>query len=498
MTTTDTIHIPTLDELFVDPRSLPSPSASVLEIIRRADEPDVAMSDIAELIEGDVAIAVQVLRMANSALYSPSREITTISRALSSLGLRTIKLLALTTSLRSLIPQQSEAIDLGDIRHRMVVTASMARRAALLVHPQQRDEAFVAGLLTGIGPVVLATEAPGAAREVLGTSEVWPDAAREQAVLGFTTDDVTVHLISHWGLPGLFSDAIAHRHESGQFDADADDNLRTLLHLGTLTDPILTDRGAKPNVDLLRSTMSSLAEMTEEDVDQWLIESEEAVADTASMLQFRIPEEKAYADLVLEASQRLVSLQDSLDQQLFETEESVDELAKRNDELETQASTDSLTQLPNRRAFDRRLALVLERPLPGLGLLVVDLDHFKAVNDTHGHSVGDDVLRMIGATLQRQTRGDDFAARFGGEEFMMLIPETTREKLFVIAERLRVSIGDLEVPLPDGTTISVTASVGGAMATDVADISSARSLIEAADAQLYEAKQGGRDRTCLL
>lgn len=501
MTTTEAALIPTMDELFVDPRSLPSPSASVLEIIRRADDPDVAMSDIAKLVEGDVSITVQVLRMANSALYSPSREITTISRALSSLGLRTIKLLALTTSLRALIPQQSDAVDLSDIRHRMVVTASVARRAAQFFDPPSRDEAFVAGLLTGIGPVVLASEAPGAAREVLGARHVWPGPDVERSILGYTTDDVTAELVTRWGLPTLYVDAV--RNRQGEPVAATSDELGeagavgAALRLATLAEPVLTGRDSGASLDLLRRSMPTVAEIDVDEVDDWLIDAESVVVDTAAMLQFRVPQEIAYAELLAEASERLVSLQFSLENQLFKAEESAGELVKRNDELETEASTDALTKLPNRRAFDRRLASLLDTPAEGLGLLVLDLDHFKAVNDTHGHAVGDDVLRTVGATLERQTRGDDFAARFGGEEFVMLIPSTSNERLLVIAERLRVSIAELVVPLHDGATISITTSIGGAMIASSPEVTSARALIEAADEQLYVAKQNGRNRTCL-
>lgn len=501
MTTTDTHLVPTMEDLFVDPRSLPSPSASVLELIRRADDPDVAMSEIVELIESDVSIAVQILRMANSALYSPSKEITTISRSLTALGLRTVKLLALTTSLRSLIPQQSDAVDLSEIRHRMVVTASVARRAAQLIDPASRDEAFVAGLLTGIGPIVLASEAPHAARAIIGDGETWPGPTGERRVLGFTADEVAAELVSRWGLPSVFSDALRRRHdyapENEACGDDAADSASVCLRIATLAEPVLTGRDDGSNLERLRSLLPTHSELDVDEVDAWLVEAESVVTDTAAMLQFRVPQDVAYSELLAEAAQRLLSLQVALEDQLFEAEESADELAKRNGELEVEASTDALTKLPNRRAFDRRLAALIELPSPNLGLLVLDLDHFKVVNDTHGHSVGDDVLRGVGATLRQQTRGDDFAARFGGEEFVMLIPHTSAERLLVIAERLRTSIADLVVPLLDGSTLSVTTSVGGALLASSPEIRTARGLIEAADGQLYEAKQGGRNRTCL-
>lgn len=500
MTTADIVLVPTMEELFVDARSLPSPPASVLELIRRADDPDVAMSEIARLVEGDVSVAVQVLRMANSALYSPSKEITTINRALAALGLRTVKLLAVTTSLRSLIPQQNDAIDLSELRYRMVVTASVARRAAQLIDAPARDEAFVAGLLTGVGPVVLAGEAPQAARAILGQGNVWPGPAGERSVLGFTTDEVTAELVSRWGLPALFSDAVRQRHDllvAASSGGEGPSSVGLCLQLATLAEPILTGRDNGSSLAALRELLPTLTELEVDEVDGWLIDAESAVAETADMLQFRIPQDVAYAELLTEVTERVLSLQFALDDEMFEAQGSVDELATRNDELEVEASTDALTKLPNRRAFDRRLASLMAAPSPNLGLLVLDLDHFKAVNDTHGHSAGDDVLRSIGATLQRQIRDEDFAARYGGEEFTMLIPSTSSDELRAIAERLRTAIAELVVPLSDGSMLSVTTSVGGAMLPPAPRILTARGLIEAADAQLYEAKRGGRNRVCL-
>lgn len=499
MTTTATVSLPSIEDLFVDPRSLPSPSASVLEILRRADDPDVSMSEIADLVDADVAIAVQVLRMANSALYSPAREITTISRALSALGLRAVKLLALTTSLRSLVPQRGDAIDLSEIRHRMVVTASVARRAAQLLDASIRDEAFVSGLLTGIGPVVLATEAPEACRALLGGSDTWPTSSTERALLGFTTDDVTAELITKWGLPPVFAASV--RHRQGRPDEVGGDEdvggIELSLHVASLAEPILTGRDDGSNLEAVRELLVGITEMDVDEVDAWLIEAQSAVADTAAMLQFRVTEEVAYAELLGEAAERLISLQVALEDQLFEAEESADLLVKRNDELEVEASTDALTNLPNRRAFDRCLAAKMESPSPLLGLLLLDLDHFKSVNDTYGHAAGDDVLRYVGATLGRQVRIEDFTARLGGEEFVMLIASTTHERLLLIAERLRASIAELVVPVSNGSSISVTVSIGGAIVGEAPGLESPRSLIEAADARLYEAKQSGRNRSCL-
>jgi diguanylate cyclase (GGDEF)-like protein len=163
-------------------------------------------------------------------------------------------------------------------------------------------------------------------------------------------------------------------------------------------------------------------------------------------------------------------------------------------EQERLAVVDSLTGLYNRRFFDAALALEVERTQRSggrIGLLVIDLDHFKDVNDVHGHLVGDEILREVGKRLMRAIRTGDIVARHGGEEFVVLLPGGGPDQLAEIGERCRHSIGDGAIAV-NGGKLSVTASVGGA--SWPGDGQSVRQVFEAADSALYRAKQNGRDR----
>ncbi len=158
------------------------------------------------------------------------------------------------------------------------------------------------------------------------------------------------------------------------------------------------------------------------------------------------------------------------------------------DELTT---ADPLTGLRNRRFLDRTLAYELvrrrryERPLT---LMLLDLDHFKRVNDTRGHDVGDDVLRAVGDTLRQILRRADLAARYGGEEFAVVFPETPAEGAVVVAERVRRTVQGLDVQGLTITTSIGLASVEGVWEGDPA------ALLRAADQALYRAKREGRNR----
>lgn len=157
--------------------------------------------------------------------------------------------------------------------------------------------------------------------------------------------------------------------------------------------------------------------------------------------------------------------------------------------------TDDLTGLNNRRAFDDVLASEIERARrfgTDLGLVLIDLDNFKVVNDTYGHPQGDVVLREVARVLRGSSREIDHPARYGGEELAVVLPGTDLEGAFNRAERIRDEIGRLEIPRLDGAgTVSITTSCG--VAAVHADGADGRALVQAADNALYQAKHSGKN-----
>ena len=172
--------------------------------------------------------------------------------------------------------------------------------------------------------------------------------------------------------------------------------------------------------------------------------------------------------------------------------------ALSHNRLERLAALDPLTDAYNRRFGLVRLQEEFGRALRvsgPLGVLMVDLDNFKIVNDTYGHLVGDRVLRSVAASIRRVSREGDILMRYGGEEFLVVVPGAAAADLRELAERIRRAVAATE--LMDGERrVSVTASVGGA-AYPEHDVGSATELVDAADSALYASKQMGRDRVTL-
>lgn len=159
------------------------------------------------------------------------------------------------------------------------------------------------------------------------------------------------------------------------------------------------------------------------------------------------------------------------------------------------AITDELTQLFTLRHFHTRIE-ECARHQQKFGLLLIDLDHFKAINDQWGHLAGDEVLRQVARLLARTIRVVDSAYRYGGEEFAVLLPERDFAAARGVAERVLQAVECLEIALAGGGKVAVTVSVGIAICPD--DGTSAQKLVAAADAALYEAKRGGRNRVSVL
>jgi len=171
--------------------------------------------------------------------------------------------------------------------------------------------------------------------------------------------------------------------------------------------------------------------------------------------------------------------------------------ARRSDELTRLATLDSLTEAYNRRTFmelaERELARARRYRQP-LGLMFLDLDHFKKVNDTHGHLAGDAMLRQIKKVAENCLRQQDLFGRYGGEEFCILLPDTDLAGTQVLAERLRQDIENFILHLPDGEQLRITVSIGVSAVPAGQDAIALDNLIEYADLALYQAKKQGRNR----
>lgn len=198
----------------------------------------------------------------------------------------------------------------------------------------------------------------------------------------------------------------------------------------------------------------------------------------------------------LRAGKRVVQLQAELARQAENLRLMNEQLAAANRQLFNFAHIDALTGLPNRRYIVGRLEqewAAYSRRQDPLSLILLDIDHFKQINDAHGHHTGDLVLERIADILRHEVRAADTVARFGGEEFLIITPGSPLAGARQVAERIRTTI-EREASSIDGLCLNVTASFGIAGATP--ETKNYESLLQRADVALYQAKGDGRNRVC--
>jgi diguanylate cyclase len=219
------------------------------------------------------------------------------------------------------------------------------------------------------------------------------------------------------------------------------------------------------------------------------IEKLEAVSEPAEVLEIA-------AEIIRETTSFIDATQ-SFEESLRDTTSEIDQLKSELDKARQQAFNDALTGLMNRRGFDNALeesiSEVLKNHSP-MCLLLIDIDHFKSVNDTHGHLVGDKVLRGLSKLLVNKMRGNDFLSRYGGEEFAVILPNTPLKGAFTVAENLRLSARKLRIKnVKTGDRLAdVTISTGVACYRKG---ESTDDFINRCDQALYRAKNLGRNRT---
>jgi diguanylate cyclase len=216
---------------------------------------------------------------------------------------------------------------------------------------------------------------------------------------------------------------------------------------------------------------------------------------TAIPTSMRTTELKQLSTALSRMTQHLLlrenALRESNERLEMRVAERTEELARANAHLETLALHDALTGLHNRRSMDLLLEQAFtqhQRSMQSLGVLMADIDHFKRVNDTWGHATGDVVLKAVALCLQAQVRHSDVAARYGGEEFLIMLPDTSLDGINRIAEKIRAAVAALAL----AEVGQITVSLGGAMADLSQD--TIESMVQHADAALYEAKRTGRNR----
>lgn len=472
--------------------SLPTVAVQILELTR--DE-NVKLQAIADLVQHDPALTAKILRTVNSPYYGLVKPCPTIPRAIAYLGLNTVKSLVLSFSLVDLTRQASEGFNLVDYWRRCLYSAAAVRHVTALSGTCDPDEAFVTALMQDVG--MLALHAVGGdsyqtvVAETAGDHRLLPAVERDAFAIDHA--QVGAALGKRWRLPPVMVEVIRQHHD--QEPARHVETVRALLLAHEITAAIIL---ADP-----RQTTGRIGHRAREwfgfGIEQLKSLTAAAVEDAASLsslLNVNIGGSSTTDEILTRAEEAFIAHQVSM-------QRSSEMLREENEELAVLALTDPLTKVGNRKRFDEVLTGAFEAARSDchpLGMIIIDVDHFKRLNDTYGHDVGDAVLKELAARLERTRRQADVVCRLGGEEFGIVTPNAGSRETALLAEQVRLAIGERPFEVAGegnvGQALPVTISVGVAVfdAHGSPALSSPSSLVKAADQALYAAKEAGRNQ----
>jgi len=422
---------------------LPSPPAVAMRILQLVDSDDTTLDELAHVISADPALTAKILKYLHSPLLGLGFHGTTLADAVARIGTRGAQLLALSFSLVSQKHHQScPSFNFSRFWSVSLARAVAVKRLAAGNRQWNPEEAFIAGLVFRIGQLVFATALPADYEPILRGAAGDDDAlqASERSTWGTDHLKIGAQLLLEWKLPGTVCGALE---ACAVFPRPVDDDPERrpatallLLADATATFMVLNQPQQARVMDALILRAGVLARL-DRDAFRPLLEqiSQDWIA-YGELLSITTAEPPDLDALEIEAEEHRKTLR-------LAAEIEVLSLRNENKQLSQLASRDRLTGLYNRGAFDDMLAgsiAAAARKNASLGLLMIDLDRFKPINDQHGRPTGDEVLRHVVRIFITYTKTPTEAFRYGGEEFAVLVPGTDEAGTLALAEVLRQTI----------------------------------------------------------
>ncbi len=476
-----------LDRVLKSPR-LPSLPTIALEVIELVQQKDVPIKQIAYTIQHDPALSSKILRTVNSSFYGQAKSVSTISHALVVLGLNSVKTLALGFSLvANLQDSGGEGFDHIAFWRRSLYAAAGAKALAKATGNLAQEETFLGGLLQDLG-VLAMTQALGDEYTDL-LAQAGQDHGKllelEQQAYECNHAEVGAALAESWKLPPQLIAPIRHHVNPDQTPAPFADLVRCVVIGNSVAELFMSEGACAQALEEYYAAAQTSLGLNRPSAEPLLKEIHKQTSEMSRLFDLPTGELGNPDEILAQANEALTAL--SLQQ--------TNQLEQEKQKLLTEANTDPLTGVANRRRFNEYIAEQFDLVAGGAGdlsVLFLDTDHFKNFNDTYGHAVGDRVLVQLGKTLTAAMPDAGLVSRYGGEEFAVVLPATSRRDAARLAEQLRQQIEHSSVMSDDGEALHITASIGVSTFEGVF-FDNVEQLVKAADQGVYAAKAAGRN-----
>ncbi len=483
--------------------NFPTPPPVAMRVLQLAQNPESDLAKVAEAVSADPAIAAKVMRIANSAMYARRRQSTNLRQALITLGLNATLTLALSFTLVTALKKSSTGgFDFQAYWRRTILSAAWGKLLATELGRRDAEEVFLASLLQDLGMLVV--------------DKLWPEVyegiapfkieharicQHEQNCIGTDHRSIGSALLGIWNMPAGLIQAVQHSHDPSAAGVEGEDKtfVRVVAMSGELSDVWL---GARNETSLRRVGQQG---------HKYLDIQPHRLGEMFDLIKEQLPVAEELFQMELYDASQLQDISEAARETLMVRnlhqigkneglEQSKKQLEEENSELKVENIRDPLTNAHNRRYFEESLAREFETAAKHawpLSVVFVDLDKFKQVNDGFGHQAGDAILQTVAALLRDTLRDSDIVARYGGDEFVLLLPGVDTAQANRVGERVCEAARTRTAKTADGRSVGITLSLGIVTCDSHNKFDSPKALLAAADSALYESKRKGRDQfTC--
>ncbi len=486
---------------------MPTNPALASEILKLSADEKSNVSDFAAVIRNDAALATRLLKTANTVEFAQLAPVTTIERAVTVMGINRVKTTALAFQLVTHLDRLGGVpFDMKMFWQHSLLRACLARSIAKSAVPERVEEAFLVGLLQECGVLLLVQllgiEYASACQASLSPSAFY---AVERASFPHTHVDAVAAMAFEWSLPPIIAVPLK-RHHSAIRPKDEQLETDRLSAVGYFVGSLSFANNLKITSDdnQLRDFGVAVLGLDEH---AWARVQQQATDEyqrVSPMFENVLPENIGVGDLLSAANTQLAEVASQGDQRVIDVQAEREALERQQERLKDslceyseRAAVDPLTNVLNGGAITEAARAAIAQNLDkrvSVGALFLDIDNFKLLNHTHGHSTGDRVLKSVAALLGQEAQQCGPVGRYGGEEFVILVCGQPAESTRQIGERIvkcvrRLDTTALGVPGP------ITCSIG-AVWTDRVPFRSADELFAAASRLMNRAKQSGKDRCC--